>query len=266
MMTEIDSTMTIPPQPGKPPVPSVARAARILDALAAAPDGLSLSALARAVECPKSSCLAVCTTLIGTGLLTRAPVGAYQLGWKVVPLGRAYLAKSSFVIEFRRVNEGLGLLPKETIVLSLLDGRSVVYVETRHGRRPVAMAYEIGMRLPAHCTASGKSLLAALGDSEIAERYADGRFETLTPHSISRMSDLMADITRIRERGYAIDDEETAVGMMCVGAAVTGRGGRPAGALSVSMVKAAVSPGRISRSATAILRLSDAIAERLGGP
>jgi DNA-binding IclR family transcriptional regulator len=248
----------------KPPVPSVARAAQILDALAAAPDGLVLSDLARAIGAPKSSCLAVCTTLVGTGLLVRTAAGAYQLGWKVVPLGRAYLARSSLVIEFRRVDQELRLLRDDTIVLSVLDGRSVVYVETRPGQRAVAMAYEIGMRLPAHCTASGKSQLAALSDHDIAERYGNERFETLTRCSISRMPDLMTEINRTRENGFAIDDEETAPGMMCVGAAISGRGGRPVGALSVSMVKSTVDDDRIKRSAEQILQLSNAIAERLG--
>ncbi|QRP43117.1 IclR family transcriptional regulator [Amycolatopsis sp. FDAARGOS 1241] len=247
------------------PVPSVARAAHILDALAAAPDGLPLSELARVIGAPKSSCLAVCTTLVATGLLVRTPGGQYQLGWKVVPLGRAYLSTSGFVKEFRRVDQELGLLSEDTIVLSLLDGRNVVYVETRPGLRTLAMSYEIGMRLPAHCTAGGKSLLASLPDTEIAGRYADGRFETPTPRSISRMPELMAEITRTRANGYAIDDEETAPGMMCVGAAVAGRGGHPVGALSVSMVKSTVDAHRLDHSTAAILRLSTAITERLGG-
>ncbi|WP_326834780.1 IclR family transcriptional regulator [Amycolatopsis rhabdoformis] len=257
--------MTSSPSSAGLPVPSVARAAYILDALAAAPDGLPLSELARTVGAPKSSCLAVCTTLVTTGLLTRTPAGHYRLGWKVVPLGRAYLAKSGFVLEFRRVDAELGLLAEDTIVLSLLDGRNVVYVETRPGLRTLAMSYEIGLRLPAHCTASGKALLASLSDDEIAGRYADGRFETLTPHSISRRPQLEAEITRTRERGYAVDDEETAPGMMCVGAAVAGRGGQPVGALSVSLVKSTVDNQRLERSTSAILRLASAITERLGG-
>ncbi|MGW4488055.1 IclR family transcriptional regulator [Amycolatopsis sp. NPDC004368] len=257
--------MSSSPSPSGLPVPSVARAAYVLDALAAAPDGLSLSELARTVGAPKSSCLAVCTTLVTTGLLTRTPAGQYRLGWKVVPLGRAYLAKSGFVLEFRRVDQELGLLPEDTIVLSLLDGRHVVYVETRPGLRTLAMSYEIGLRLPAHCTAGGKALLASLTDDEIARRYADGRFETLTPHSISRMPQLRSELTHTRSRGYAIDDEETAPGMMCVGAAVAGRGGQPVGALSVSMVKSTVDAERLDRSISAILHLSAVLTEHLGG-
>ncbi|HWD02542.1 MAG TPA: IclR family transcriptional regulator [Amycolatopsis sp.] len=251
--------------PAAAPVPSVARAAYILEALATARAGLTLSELARAIGAPKSSCLAVCTTLVSTGLLVRTPEGQYQLGWKVVPLGRAYLANSGLVREFRRVDAELGLLPEDTLVLSLLDGRSVVYVETRPGQRKLALSYEIGMRLPAHCTASGKALLASLPDADLAGRYAEGDFETLTPHSIRTMPALTADLTRTRSAGYAVDDEETAPGMLCVGAAITTRAGHPVGALSVSMVKSTVDPARLEEATSAIRRLTTTMSERLGG-
>jgi DNA-binding IclR family transcriptional regulator len=251
---------------GKPAVPAVARAVRVLEEVAAEPHGLTLSALARAVGAPKSSCLAVCTTLVDTGLLRRSGSGHYQLGLKVVQLGRTYLARSDLATEFLRADEELGLLPDETIVLSVLNGREVTYVGTRPGKRPVAMRYEIGLRLPAHCTASGKSLLAALPPGQIAERYADGRFETLTRSSISSADGLAAELEQVRARGYAIDDEEAALGMLCFGAAVLDSTGRPAGALSVSMVKAAVDDQRAAGASRAILELAGALTRRLGGP
>jgi IclR family transcriptional regulator, blcABC operon repressor len=251
---------------GKPAVPAVARAVRVLEEVADATDGLTLSAIARAISAPKSSCLAVCTTLVETGLLVRSPSGKYQLGLKVVQLGRAYLARSDLATEFRRADEELGLLPEDTIVLSVLHGREVTYVDTRHGKRPVAMHYEIGMRLPAHCTASGKSLLAALPAEEVAQRYADGHLDTLTTHSISSVAELTDELERVRERRYAIDDEEAALGMICFGAAVLDRSGHPAGALSVSMVKAAVDEARAAAATRSILRLAQALTLRLGGP
>jgi DNA-binding IclR family transcriptional regulator len=252
--------------PDKPAVPAVARAVRVLEEVAAEPDGLTLSALARAVGAPKSSCLAVCTTLVDTGLLMRSGSGRYQLGLKIVQLGRSYLARSDLATEFLRADAELGLLPDDTIVLSVLHGREVTYVGTRPGKRPVAMRYEIGLRLPAHCTASGKSLLAALPPDQIAERYSDGHFEALTRHSVSSLDELTAELERVRDRGYAIDDEEAALGMVCFGAAVLDCSRRPAGALSVSMVKAAVDAERAATASRAILELAQALTRRLGGP
>jgi IclR family transcriptional regulator, blcABC operon repressor len=249
----------------KPTVPAVARAARTLDVVAASADGMSLSEIARAIGAPKSSCLSVCTTLVESGLLVRSSAGSYRLGWKVVQLGRAYLARSDIATEFRRVDAELGLLAEDTLVLSLLDGRNVLYVHTRTGSRPVAVHYEIGMRLPAHCTASGKSLLAALPAGAVANLYSDGEFEHLTRHSITSLPDLTSDLERTCRRRYAIDDEETALGMVCFGAAILGPSG-PVGALSVSMVKAAVDRDRAVRAIESLQRLAHALTARLGGP
>lgn len=96
-------------------------------------------------------------------------------------------------------------------MLSRLCGREVVYIDTRHGRRPVAVHYEIGLRLPAHCTASGKALLAALPAERVGELYADGVFDALTPRSIGSRDELAAELDQVRSRGFAVDDEQTAL-------------------------------------------------------
>lgn len=248
----------------KPAVPAVARAVRMLEAVAEAPAGMTLSELARAIGAPKSSCLAVCSTLVETGLLVRSG-SEYRLGLKIVQLGRAYLGRSDLATEFRRVDDQLGLLPDDTIVLSVLDGPEVTYVATRHGKRQVAMHYEIGLRLPAHCTASGKSLLAALPPEQVRELYPGGRLDVLTPRSLAAVEQLADELEQVRTRQYAVDDEETALGMICFGAAVLDRSGHPAGALSVSMVKAAVDAERAASATRAILRMARELSSRLGG-
>jgi len=253
------------PTPTKQTVPAVARAARALEVVSASTGGLTLSEIARAIAAPKSSCRAVVTTLVESGLLVRATTGTYQLGWKVVELGRAYLARSDLTMEFRRVDAELGLLGEDTLVLSLLDGRTVLYVHTRAGSHPVAVHYEIGARLPAHCTAGGKSLLAVLPPAATASLYADGRFDTLTRHSISSLPQLFGELERVGRRRYAIDNEETSLGMVCFGAAILGPAG-PVGALSVGMVKAAVDPDRAHIVAESLLELAHALSARLGGP
>jgi len=249
---------------GKPSVPAVTRAARVLDVVSVSPGGMTVSEIARAIGAPKSSCLAVCTTLVATGLLTRSDAGEYRRGWKVLELGRAYLAQSDLTTEFRRVDAELGLLAEDTVVLSLLDGREVLYVHTRAGSRPVAVRYEIGGRLPAHCTASGKAMLATLAPAEVLRRYADGRFDVLTPYSIGSAAELSRELDDVRRRRYAIDDEESALGMICLGAAITGPAG-PVGAVSLSMVKAAVGADRAQHVAESLLALAQAMSARLGG-
>jgi DNA-binding IclR family transcriptional regulator len=226
--------------------------------------GLTLTELARAIDAPKSSCLSICATLVEAGLLVRSETGSYHLGWKVVQLSRAYLARSDIVTEFHRVDADLGLLSEHTVLLSILEGRSVVTVATRHGDSPAAIHHEIGTRLPAHCTAGGKSLLAELPAHALEALYVDHHFDVLTPRSIADMASLTRHLDATRARHYAVDDEETALGMTCIAAAVTDSAGRPVAALSVHMVKAAADPSRTTHATESLLRMTHALATRLG--
>src|ERR1044072_9697578 len=97
------------PTPTKQTVPAVARAARVLEVAPASTGGLTLSEIARAIAAPKSSCRAVVTTLVESGLLVRATSGTYQLGWKGGELGRAYLARREPTTERRRGDREAGL-------------------------------------------------------------------------------------------------------------------------------------------------------------
>jgi DNA-binding IclR family transcriptional regulator len=189
----------------------------------------------------------------------------YRLGPGVVALARAYMVNTDLYSEFERMTRGRGALPEETLVLSVRDGTDVVYIGRRIGNRPVGVSYELGMRLPAHCTASGKALLSTLGLDAVRELYGpDAHLEALTPQTISSVDGLLQDLDRVRARGYAIDDEETAPGMVCVGVAVRDRTGQGAGALAVSLVKAAITKERFAATTAEMQRLSGQISTALG--
>ena len=245
-------------------VPSVMRAAALLEALASGPPTANLASLSRQLELPRSSALALCHTLVHVGLMKRER-DEYRLGPSVVALARAYMVQTDLYTEFDRMTRGRGVLPEETLVLSVRDGTHVVYIGRRIGNRPVGVSYELGLRLPAHCTASGKALLATLSDGEVCELYGpDVRLESLTPQTITSVDGLTQDLDKVRVRGFAIDDEETAPGMVCVGVAVRDRTGQGAGALAVSLVKAAVTEDRLAATAAEMQRLSERISSALG--
>ena len=246
-------------------VPSVGRAVQILEALADGPPTATLAALSRRLALPRSSALALCNTLVTSGLMTRDSDGSYRLGPGVVALSRAYLTQTDLHTEFTRLTRGQSVLPEETLVLSVADGSDVVYIGRRIGSRPVAVSYELGLRLPAHCTASGKALLAALAPEEVRGMYGPkARLQSLTPQSITDVAVLIEDLAVTRERGYAVDNEELAPGMMCVGVAVPDRTGRAIGAVAVGMVKAAMTDGTLPNAAAEMKQLADSISRALG--
>ncbi|MDP2232983.1 MAG: IclR family transcriptional regulator, partial [Actinomycetota bacterium] len=201
-------------------VPAVLRAVQVLDALAAERGPLSLAELTQRLSLPKSSVLALCTSLTLTGMLSRLENGAYRLGVHLVDLSHAYLSNIDLTREFVDTWEALDMLPGEGIVLGVLDGTDVVYVACRNGNLPLGVTYRIGMRLPAHCTATGKALLSTLPDERIRALYRGVELGKLTAHSHATLKALLADLRATRRRGYAIDNEETREGMCCFGAPV----------------------------------------------
>jgi DNA-binding IclR family transcriptional regulator len=250
-------------------VPSVIRAVRILNALAAGPSQASLASLSRRLQLPRSSTLALCNSLVQTGLLARNPDGSYRMGPHVLELSRSFLHQTDLHSEFQRVVSELNVLPEQTVVCAVLRERDVVYIGRRNGTYPLGVSYEIGMRLPAHCTASGLAMLSTMSDAELSGRYADPEGDglvTLTARSISSVPELLARVADVRRRGYAVDDEETALGMLCIGMAVRDSTNSAIGAVAVSMAKAALQEREVPSVAADVQRLAARISTGLGAP
>jgi len=246
-------------------VPSVLRAVQILDTLAGSREALSLAELTARLGLPKSSVLALATSLARTGLVRRVDSGAYQLGTHLVELAHAYLANIDLTQEFASTWDALAMLPGEGVVLALQDGTDVVYIACRNGDSPLGVTYRIGMRLPANCTATGKALLSTLPDERVRALYRGTPLRRLTPHSHKTLKGLLADLHEVRLRGYAIDDEETREGMRCIGAPVFDASGSHAiAAVAVSTLKRDGEPGRDQPEIAAVREFSRVLSKRLG--
>jgi IclR family transcriptional regulator, blcABC operon repressor len=248
-------------------VPSVLRAGRILDALAAGPPTATLASLSRQLGYPRSSTLALCNSLVELGLLLRDGDGAYRLGPHTLELSRAFLGQTDLLSEFRRAVAETNPLPEQTLVCSVLRDRDVVYIGNRPGASPLGVSYEVGLHLPAHCTASGLAMLGSLTEAVLDDLY-DGvaEFERLTSKSVADLGELKERLAAVRERGYAVDDEETALGMLCVGAAVRDGAGGTAAAVAVSMPKGARTAPQLRGDADELGRLAAQISRGLGAP
>lgn len=267
MAKGFERTVAGPPKRGEGQVvPSVLRAGRILDALASGSPRASLASLSRGLDIPRSSTLALCNSLVEAGLVARDSDGLYRLGPHTLELSRAFLSQADIHSEFQRIVSELGPLPEQTLVCAVLRGRDVVYIGSRPGASPLGVSYEIGMRLPAHCTATGLAMLSTLPEARVAELYAGVQLERLTDRSIASMRELEERLESVRERGYAVDNGETALGMVCIGAPVRGDAGATAGAVAVSLPEAARRKRELPAVAREVQRVADAISRALGAP
>lgn len=227
--------------------PAVTRAAAILDVLAESPAVPSgPSELARRLGLPKSSIANILTAMADAGLVRRTGSG-FTLGRKLAELGGAYLAAIDLVQEFYDASRELRSASDETVQLAVLDNLEMTYLARHDGRQQVRLTSGIGRRLPATVTATGKAALASLDDRELERRLANvTRLPLLTPNSIGTVEALRADIARVRERGHAIDDEETVEGVICLGVAIPSRRpGEGPYAASVTLLKARATDDRV---------------------
>ena len=253
------------PSGPKAEVPAVARAARLLEVLAASGEPVTLASLTRHLDLPKSTVHGLCTTLVQTGLVTRSDSGAYHLGLRIMDLAHAFLARTDLTAEFVRLLGRLAPLSEESIVLSVLDGADIVYVACRNGTRPFGFNFRIGMRLPANCTASGKALLASLPPERVAGLARERTFYALTRRSITELGPLQRKLAQVRRQGYATDDEETREGMVCFGAPVYGAaGGGALAAVGISMPKAALTDPLARAAIDTVKTLAAELSTRLG--
>ena len=226
--------------------PAVTRAAAILDLLAengSSPAGPS--ELARRLGLPKSSIANICGALADAGLVRRVGTG-FTLGRKLAELGGAYLTSVDLVQEFYDACNELPTGSEETVQLAVLDGTEMTYLARHDGKQPVRLTSQIGRRLPASVTATGKAALAMIDEAEVRRRFDGVELPVLTDRSLGTVDALIENLSVVRGRGYAMDDEETVEGVVCFGVAIPGRRpGEGPFAASITLLKVRATPERI---------------------
>lgn len=226
------------------PAPAAYRAIQVLDAIAAHRGPATLSEIAAAIPLPKSSTSNLLVTLEVTGMVRHVGTG-WLLGYKAIEYGQAVLGSTDLVAEFRRAVNTLPTLRRDTVLLATLDGAEVLYLARHDGQQPIRLASDIGRRMPAVVTSLGKAMLAAMPADALSE-LLDGidPLPRPTKRSHRTVAELRRDLVRVRERGYAIDDEQNTIGVTCLGVAIPG-----------AVRPAAVSTTLLSQRVTADVRV-----------
>ena len=201
---------------------SVERALSILQLFALGEAEIGLSEISSRAGLHQSTVFRLLATLSAAGFTEQSPLtGRYRLGLSALTLGQAFLRHS----DLRQIAEpALGVLRDrsgETVHLATLDGTQVVYLEKLPGLHPIGlMSSRVGDRAPAHCTGLGKALLAHQPEAVLRESYRSGLTE-FTPRTITRIGPLLAEMEKVRQAGFAVDDEEHEPGVVCIAASVS---------------------------------------------
>lgn len=161
------------------------------------------------------------------------PNGAYRPGPVLSEIGLAAIGRIDIRRVARPMLEELRDRTQETVSLSLLEGRDVRFIDCVEGSRSVRVGSRTGLVLPAHCTAGGKSLLAALSPAELARRYADRELVMRTEQSMADVDALVAELAVVRRAGYAVNHEEGEHGVSAVAVALRDLTGAPVASVAI---------------------------------
>ena len=219
---------------GRSLVQSVSRSLDILEALAG-PGELGLVDLASRTSLQPSTAHRLLATLTERGYALQSPeTGRYLLGYKLLELASFVNGRTTHLRAVcRPYLASVTRITGETANLTVLESPNVVYLDQVEGTRSMRMFTQVGHQVPAHTSASGKAILAFQPRELVRSAFSAG-LERLTPRTITTLAQLEQELTRVRRRGYAIDNEEHEEGVSCVAVPIFEHDGTVRAAISVS--------------------------------
>jgi IclR family acetate operon transcriptional repressor len=240
---------------------------RALEIVAAVGDvgEITLGQLAARLEIPKGSLLRHLRVLEGAGYVTMAPqTKLYSLGPALIHLG--FVARQRLRVSevARPALRWLRDRYDESAHVGILSGPDVIHVRVAPGGQAVKMAVPVGERTLAHVSSLGKSLLAWAPPRTLDAIVAERGLPQLTPRSITDIGRLCAEFALIRGRGWSVDDEESAVGLRCVGAPVRDESGEVIAAISISAPVSRLSRTKAKQVGPVVERVAHHVSLRLG--
>jgi IclR family acetate operon transcriptional repressor len=231
-------------------VRAVVRVMDILDLLQNSPDGRSLVDVSEAVGLPRSSAYRYLSTLETRGYVQRdGGTGLYRFGLAFLPSHGRHLEVLS--ARARPVMEELRDRLGETINLGVLDGNRVVYLEILESNRTVRLAARRGDRDPIHSTALGKAIASRIGSDAVVAILAAEGMPKRTSKTITEEARYLAELEKVRSRGFAVDLGENEEDGRCVAAPI--QNSRVVAAISLSAPGARFEADLIEHIATELM-------------
>jgi IclR family transcriptional regulator, KDG regulon repressor len=221
-------------KPGRYTVDAAAKALQILGRFSTAHPRLSLAEIPAQTGIPRATAFRLLSTLEEAGFVVRVD-GEYRLGLKCFVLGNVAAADIDLRNEAYPTLSALRDETGETVQIAILDQWQVVYIERVPSRQAVGyMTSRAGTLLPAYCTGLGKALLAYLPEADVGAWAATQTFAPLTPTTITTLPRLLDELRAIRDRGYALDEQEREMGVRCIAAPVRDHRAQVVAAISVA--------------------------------
>jgi IclR family acetate operon transcriptional repressor len=247
-------------------VQSLTRGLSILECLAKAEGGLTLTDVAHRAVLAPSTAHRLLATLEKMGFVYQAgDLGLWYVGLQAFTVGSSFLASRDFVAQshpyMRRLMEQSG----ETANLGILDGTEAVFVDQVQCREMMRTIVKLGSRVPLHASGVGKAIFASLADEQIDAILKVKGLPRITENTITSPETMWASVRVIRQRGWSFDDEEHAVATRCVAAPIYDEHAEPLGAISLAGPSSRLPDVRIKQLGPLVAHTAEELTKRLGG-
>ena len=243
---------------------SVANSLRLIKAFSEDEYEIGISDLAKRLGLAKSTVHRLASTLLEQGVLEQnSGDGKYHLGLALFELGAMVRRKMDFTMEARPFLRALMEKTGETVHLAILDHDSILYIITHESKQALRMGSKVGTRAPVHSTAVGKALLAFLSEDELERIIALG-LPASTPRTIVEPKALRRELATVRARNYAVDDEESEIGLRAIAAPIRIYSGNVVAAISIAGPVQRMARKALLGWVRELVDAAEAVSQRLG--
>ena len=222
-------------------VQSVERALLLMELLAKENREISLTEISKSLGWPKSTVHGIIATLRDYSFVDQSSAtGKYRLGVRFFEFGnlvsRSWNIRDVAMPHMQKLNHLTG----ETVQLGKDDGGEVLYLEKLESTHVLRIVSEAGARLPMHCSGLGKVLLAFKTPAERKGIISKQGLRAMTPNTITNKAALEKELENVRQKGYAIDNQEIMMGLCCVAAPIYDKSGCVNYAISISGMQSSI--------------------------
>lgn len=247
-------------------VKSLNKALRLLECFTEKEKEFGVTELSLRLDENKSTVFSILKTFESRGYIEQNPAnGKYKLGIKLVTLGFMILEGMDLLEIVKPVLKELVNRFSETAYLAIWNENYPILVDKVEGTNSLRMSDPIGRHYPLHCTAIGKLFLSSLSNEQIKKMIEIARLPKYTDNTIITYEDLMIEIERIREKGYAVNQSEEELGVLCIGTPIRNHEGKIIAAISISGAETRLNKERTKEEIiSCLLKYSREISNKIG--
>lgn len=229
-------------------------------------DGLSLTELSHLSQQSPSTVYRALLTFQKHRMVDFDEAGQlWHIGMEAFRIGSAVLGRTGIVEESRPVMQHIMATTGETANLAIIDQSEVVFISQVETHEPIRAFFHPGTRGPIYASGIGKALLAFFPKIQLDRLIKEQAFDAFTENTIVEPDALLEQLAMIRDRGWAVDDEERTIGMRCIAAPIFNPFGEAAAGISISGPSVRMTPNRDSEFGTLIKQAADRITLAIGG-